>query len=42
MATLRNLAVNTLRNGGHRSIAARLRQVSYVPFTHPLDLIGLA
>ncbi|WP_432199156.1 hypothetical protein [Streptomyces sp. bgisy027] len=42
MATLRNLAVNTLRDAGHRSIAAGLRQVSYGPFTHPLDLIGLA
>jgi predicted transposase YbfD/YdcC len=42
MATLRNLAVNTLRDAGHRSIAAGLRQVSYAPFTHPLDLLGLA
>jgi predicted transposase YbfD/YdcC len=41
MATLRNLAVNTLRDAGHRSIAAGLRQASYQPFTHPLDLLGL-
>lgn len=40
MATLRNLAVNTLRDG-RRSIAAGLRQASYQPFTHPLDLLGL-
>jgi predicted transposase YbfD/YdcC len=40
MATLRNLAVNTLRDAGHRSIAAGLRQASYQPFRHPLDLLG--
>jgi predicted transposase YbfD/YdcC len=41
MATLRNLAVNTFRDAGHRSIAAGLRQASYQPFTPPLDLLGL-
>lgn len=41
MATLRNLAINTLRDAGHHSIAAGLREVSYTPFTRPLDLIGL-
>jgi hypothetical protein len=38
MATLRNLAINTLRDAGHRSIAAGLREV----FTRPLELLGLA
>ena len=42
MATLRNLAVNTLRDAGHHSIVAGLRQISYAPFTHPLDLLTLA
>ncbi|MGP3691135.1 ISAs1 family transposase [Streptomyces sp. IBSNAI002] len=37
MATLRNLAINTLRDAGHHNIAARLREVSYTPFTHPID-----
>ncbi|MGW1767366.1 transposase [Streptomyces sp. NPDC002073] len=41
MATLRNLAINTLRDAGHHSIAAGLREVSYTPFTRPLDLLGL-
>ncbi|WP_237529310.1 transposase [Streptomyces sp. SID5770] len=41
MATLRNLAINTLRDAGHRSIAAGLREVSYEPFTRPLDLLKL-
>ncbi|MFD6187169.1 ISAs1 family transposase [Streptomyces goshikiensis] len=41
MATLRNLAINTLRDTGHHSIAAGLREVSYTPFTRPLDLLGL-
>ncbi|MGH8919353.1 MAG: ISAs1 family transposase [Actinomycetes bacterium] len=41
LATLRNLAINTLRAAGHRNIAAGLREVSYHPFTRPLDLIGL-
>ncbi|WP_326592068.1 ISAs1 family transposase [Streptomyces sp. NBC_01294] len=42
MATLRNTAINTLRAAGHLSIAAGLREVSYAPFTHPLDLLGVA
>ncbi|WP_328335229.1 MULTISPECIES: ISAs1 family transposase [unclassified Streptomyces] len=42
MATLRNLAINTLRDAGHRSIAAGLREVSYAAFTRPLELFGLA
>ncbi|MFJ1706635.1 ISAs1 family transposase [Kitasatospora sp. NPDC088346] len=41
MATLRNLAINTLRAAGHRNIAAGLRHVSYQPFTRPLDLLGI-
>ncbi|GHH56647.1 putative transposase YbfD/YdcC [Streptomyces candidus] len=41
MATLRNLAMNTLRDAGHHSIAAGLREVSYTPFVCPLDLLGL-
>lgn len=41
MATLRNLAVNTLRTAGHTSIAAGLREMSYASFTRPLDLLGL-
>ncbi|MFD3842123.1 ISAs1 family transposase [Streptomyces sp. NPDC058642] len=41
MATLRNLAINTLRAAGHRSIAAGIRHVSYEPFTRPLDLLGI-
>lgn len=41
MATLRSFAISTLRAAGHRSIAAGLREVSYQPFTRPLDLIGL-
>ncbi|MEU9002207.1 ISAs1 family transposase [Streptomyces sp. NPDC048551] len=41
MATLRNLAINTLRDAGHHSIAAGLRENSYTPFTRPLDLLGL-
>ncbi|MEV6054292.1 hypothetical protein [Streptomyces sp. NPDC052107] len=39
MATLRNPAVNTLRDAGHHRIAAGLRQASYTPSTHPLDLL---
>jgi predicted transposase YbfD/YdcC len=42
MATLRNLTINTLRDHGHHSIAAGLREVSYTPFTRPLDLLGLS
>ncbi|MEV7783081.1 hypothetical protein [Kitasatospora sp. NPDC088351] len=41
MATLRNLAINTLRDHGHTSIAAGLRHVSYRPFTRPLDLLHI-
>ena len=41
MATLRSFAISILRAAGHRSIAAGLREVSYTPFTSPLDLIGL-
>ncbi|MCX5061398.1 ISAs1 family transposase [Streptomyces sp. NBC_00452] len=41
MATLRNLAINTLRDHGHTSIAAGLRHVSYEPFTRPLDLLSI-
>ncbi|WP_265568633.1 hypothetical protein [Streptomyces hygroscopicus] len=41
IATLRNLEVKTLRDAGHHSIAAGLRQASYTPFTRPLDLLGL-
>ncbi|WP_372412136.1 ISAs1 family transposase [Streptomyces luteireticuli] len=42
MATLRNFAINILRDAGHRSIAAGLREVSYAPFARPLDLLALA
>ena len=42
MATLRNLAINTLRDAGHSNIAAGLRHASYEPFTRPLDLLGIA
>ncbi|MFF1478087.1 hypothetical protein ACFVYD_11010 [Streptomyces sp. NPDC058301] len=42
MATFRNLAVNTLRSAGHRSIAAALQEVSYAPFSRPLDLLKLS
>ncbi|AWN30089.1 hypothetical protein DKG71_31525 [Streptomyces sp. NEAU-S7GS2] len=42
MATLRNLAINKLRAHGHANIAAGLREMSYEPFTRPLDLLGIA
>ncbi|MFE5586175.1 ISAs1 family transposase [Kitasatospora sp. NPDC056531] len=42
MATLRNLAINTLRQHGRHNIAAGLRHASYEPFTRPLDLLGIA
>ncbi|MGX8904729.1 hypothetical protein ACR820_05725 [Streptomyces netropsis] len=42
MATLRNLAINTLREHGHSSIAAGLREMSYEPFIRPLNLLGIA
>ena len=41
MATLRNLAINTLRDHGHTSIPAGLRHISYEPFTRPLDLLDI-
>jgi hypothetical protein len=41
MASLRNLAINTLRDAGHSNIAAGLRHTSYEPFTRPLDLLGI-
>lgn len=41
MATLRNLAINKLREHGHTNIAAGLRAMSYEPFTRPLDLLGI-
>ncbi|MDX3242234.1 hypothetical protein [Streptomyces sp. ME18-1-4] len=42
MATLRNLAINTLRQHGYRNIAAGLRHVSYEPFNRPLVLLDIA
>ncbi|MEY9949238.1 hypothetical protein [Kitasatospora sp. GAS1066B] len=41
MATLRNLAINTLRQHGHRNIATGLRHASYDPFNSPLDLLNI-
>ncbi|MFI0206558.1 MULTISPECIES: hypothetical protein [Streptomyces] len=41
MATLRNLAINTLRDHGHTSIAAGLSRVSYESFTRPLNLLHI-
>ncbi|WP_372412483.1 ISAs1 family transposase [Streptomyces luteireticuli] len=41
MATLRNPAVNTLRDAGHHNIATGLRETSCHPLTHPLDLLHL-
>jgi predicted transposase YbfD/YdcC len=41
MATLRNHAINQLRAAGHDNIAAALRDVSYQPFTRPLELLGI-
>ncbi|MDI5974038.1 ISAs1 family transposase [Streptomyces sp. SL13] len=35
MATLRNLAINKLRENGHTNIAPGLREMSYQPFTCP-------
>ena len=40
MTTLRNSATSTLRDAGHRSITAGLREVSHTPFTRPPDLHG--
>lgn len=42
MATLRSLAINTLREHGHRNIAAGLRHVSYDPFNRPLELLNIS
>ena len=42
MATLRNLAINTLRDAGHSDIAAGLRHTSYKPVTRSFDLLGIA
>lgn len=42
MATLRNLAINTLRAAGHHNIAAGLRHTAYEPSTRPLELLGIA
>ncbi|MEV6654979.1 hypothetical protein [Streptomyces sp. NPDC051219] len=41
MATLRNPAISTLRQHGHRNIAAGIRHVSYDPFNRPLDLLNI-
>lgn len=41
MATLRNYAINQLRDAGHANIAAALRDMSYQPFTRPLDVLGI-
>ncbi|MGW2564264.1 hypothetical protein ACWCXB_34680 [Streptomyces sp. NPDC001514] len=38
LATLRNLAINDLRDAGHRNIATGLHEASYEPFTRPLKL----
>ncbi|MCX4744286.1 hypothetical protein OG455_01945 [Kitasatospora sp. NBC_01287] len=42
MATLRNLAINTIRAAGQQNVAAGLRQASYEPLTRPLDLLAIA
>jgi len=41
MATLRNTALNHLRADGATNIAAAIRDLSYEPFTKPLDLLGI-
>ncbi|WP_051942396.1 DDE transposase family protein [Streptacidiphilus rugosus] len=41
MATLRNLAIHTLRDHGHAGIAAGLHHISHEPFTRPLDLLNI-
>lgn len=41
MATLRNFAINKLRTAGHARIAPAVRDMSYQPFTRPLDLLSL-
>ncbi|MGP8304317.1 hypothetical protein ACTPOK_41765 [Streptomyces inhibens] len=42
MATLRSFAINLMRAAGHTNIAAALREMSYEPFSRPLDLLDLA
>ncbi|MEY9842866.1 hypothetical protein [Streptacidiphilus sp. EB103A] len=42
MATLRNLAINTLRDAGYSNIAVGLRHVAYNAFNRPLDLPDIA
>jgi hypothetical protein len=41
MATLRSVAVSTLRRSGHQNSASALGHVSYQPFTRPLELLGI-
>ncbi|MEV5544304.1 ISAs1 family transposase [Saccharopolyspora shandongensis] len=41
MATLRNLAINTLRAAGRHNIDTGLRHVSYAPFNRLLDLLNI-
>jgi predicted transposase YbfD/YdcC len=41
MATLRNFAINHLREAGHTNIAAAIREMSYDPFVRPLDLLKI-
>ena len=42
IATLRNFAINRLRAAGHTIIAAAPRDMSYEPFTRPLDLLKIS
>lgn len=42
MASLWNLAINTLHDTEHRNIAGGLRHASYEPFIRPLHLLGIA
>ncbi|MCX5328778.1 hypothetical protein [Streptomyces sp. NBC_00140] len=37
-----DLAVDTLRQAGHQSIATALLHVSHQPFTRPLDLLSMS
>lgn len=41
MATLRNTALNRLRAAGATNMAEAVRDLSYEPFTGPLDLLGI-
>jgi predicted transposase YbfD/YdcC len=41
MATFRNRAISTLRQAGYRYIPDGLRDVSYRPFTRPLELLHI-